>query len=695
MNPFRRHRPKLELSRYVDGELRPAQSRTVRAHLEDCPRCRRVVQEYRQIAEAARSFQPDPPDDRILERVLERRAAGDRVILPVEMPRLPVEPRRAPRWIAAAALVVVGLAAVLALPPLASADRPGLFFMPAVPLPGQVVEVRYTGSERFALAESLVLRARLVTADGRSRLAEVTTLAPDEDGFRGMFRLADSVVYAEFALESLGGDVVDSNGRRYWQLVTADPETGRPSRAALGAQVETLHRRAPVLAIEAAERLTRAYPDRPESWYRRAPIELSVYGSLPKALSAIHEERIKYFSEAQAAGRLEAGDLPWLIGYLRLFGRDAAHVMATIGSAGLMHPILLQWSLIDLQLAGATPAQILTFADSIWMQGNRAPALADAALTAAIEITDRNAVEKWISATLELSGSERRRDLLFLITSSPELARVLVDQLDTMVEGRRWNDAGVRPLHATHAEHTRLIAPLLQDALARSADQLLSDGDTARAITHYRQASEAWWDRDALLEIAAALDAAGAIGASTVAANRADMVGAIRGPAGPRPREGGSRPIDAAWSQLRTDVMHSATNIYLDPAIRVHHSGKPVRVDQIGRGEIRVLAVDDTRYPRRREEDLASLTDALDRVGVRFIHVLAGADPETCARQSSAVCDPDRQLVHELGVARTLDFFVMDRQGRIRFAHVPADQIVLLPSVLRAALPQPPPIASK
>ena len=52
------------LSGYVDGELTQAQNQKVRLHLEDCPGCRGLVDDLRQIREAAMTTHfPVPTDE--------------------------------------------------------------------------------------------------------------------------------------------------------------------------------------------------------------------------------------------------------------------------------------------------------------------------------------------------------------------------------------------------------------------------------------------------------------------------------------------------------------------------------------------------------------------------------------------------------------------------------------------------------
>lgn len=83
-------------------------------HLADCDSCRRRLAATREVrAAVSRQTAVEPPAD-LFQRILDRRAAGDRVILPIE-PIQPPGPRIRGAWGAAmAAVALVGV--VLAAP---------------------------------------------------------------------------------------------------------------------------------------------------------------------------------------------------------------------------------------------------------------------------------------------------------------------------------------------------------------------------------------------------------------------------------------------------------------------------------------------------------------------------------------------------------------------------------------------------
>ncbi len=94
MRMFLRHPSFARLSRFADGELSGRRRERTARHLAECARCREEVAFIRRAGEVARSIPARPPSDDLLEDILERRAAGERVLLPTSNPDPPVRRRR-------------------------------------------------------------------------------------------------------------------------------------------------------------------------------------------------------------------------------------------------------------------------------------------------------------------------------------------------------------------------------------------------------------------------------------------------------------------------------------------------------------------------------------------------------------------------------------------------------------------------
>src|SRR5690606_1492764 len=123
MNRIFGHPTFVALSRYADGELDSRRRARVASHLVRCARCRETVDFIHALGEAARSLPaPEPPADAV-ERVLARRASGERVILPTADP-VPLETGRGRIGpLVAATVAALIAAAVLVTVPRLDAER--------------------------------------------------------------------------------------------------------------------------------------------------------------------------------------------------------------------------------------------------------------------------------------------------------------------------------------------------------------------------------------------------------------------------------------------------------------------------------------------------------------------------------------------------------------------------------------------
>src|SRR5882762_7153471 len=104
------------LSEYLDGELAPAESRRLEAHLLDCTECALALDGLRRIVERARSLESTPPPEDLWPMIASRigasgsigRAAGSTVQRSFDGWRLSLT---LPQLAAAAALLMVFSAA--------------------------------------------------------------------------------------------------------------------------------------------------------------------------------------------------------------------------------------------------------------------------------------------------------------------------------------------------------------------------------------------------------------------------------------------------------------------------------------------------------------------------------------------------------------------------------------------------------
>lgn len=234
-------------------------------HLETCARCRARVHAIRDVIDDVRRPGAGAPFG--FDRIADRIAAGDRVLLPIERSRHQAS-RRPRRAIAVAAMIVLLLAAIIVGVPEAVAEKSELWFTPEKPRAGATLSLRYQATTRLRGEDRLIVRARYHTAARglEPRTEVIGELRRSRGGrFEGSAALPDSAVYAVLAVENVDASFVDSYGERWEVLVHG--EDGRPLFAALRARANDNRTRNTLIASEATRDMAELYPDRAESWY--------------------------------------------------------------------------------------------------------------------------------------------------------------------------------------------------------------------------------------------------------------------------------------------------------------------------------------------------------------------------------------------------------------------------------------------
>lgn len=180
-----RHRTVSELAALDD--LTGRRRDRVRTHLADCPSCRRTLSFTREVRRvAAQVTAPSAPA--ILDRILDRRAAGERVILPVAEAGIPRRRLLVPLAAGATLLAAVAMAAQLVMSgngdgparaPAPEAAAPvesaavGIAIVPAA----EPADVRITGAPGIHVevtlhdGPELGVRGRGAATDARFRMA--------------------------------------------------------------------------------------------------------------------------------------------------------------------------------------------------------------------------------------------------------------------------------------------------------------------------------------------------------------------------------------------------------------------------------------------------------------------------------------------------------------------------------------------
>ena len=352
------HPSEIALSRFSTAESSAADRRRLSAHLAGCARCRGIVASYRSIATAAagEGYPVAPAGE--LQRILGRRGAGERVILPTADPlRRPERRRWAPLATAAGIAAILAATLVVRAPDVTASDMSGeLHLAPAVPRPGQSVMVRYHAPSTLAAEPELVLRARYrsATANDHSRAAVLSLTRLRRTGaatFEGSFVLPDTVAFALLAVEDTAGRRDDDNDGRLWELPVGAGD-GKPSLVSLLQRRQEYMGRSWEKAHATARRITELYPNAPEGWHWLLWYDLEILGAAKRdSLRADHGPRLAAFHRHLSTRTDVPGDrLSTMYLYARLLKDSTveAYWRERLGREAPGHPYAVQNMVIDL-----------------------------------------------------------------------------------------------------------------------------------------------------------------------------------------------------------------------------------------------------------------------------------------------------------------------------------------------------------
>jgi thiol-disulfide isomerase/thioredoxin len=303
MRIFARHPDAETLSQYAAHALNGDERLATGSHLERCTRCRETVKVLRHLTDlGAESVESESQDD-ILARVLDARAASARALLPTAEP-VPIRSGRLPLAAGAGIAAIVAVVYLFSIRNVSAGSRTGsLKFEPAAPQPGQMVRATYEPNAPLARFDSVILRARFRRSvddwynEGPMQ-RRVGVMHRSDGGFTLEFRLPDSVVFAVFAVESPGADLIDDKDQQFWDLVTVD-QSGKPLFEALVQKQRDLMGRSFEEGLRTTRTLVALYPDDPEAGSLVTGFERFVFGEqIADSLIPGHRRR---FAELQAA----------------------------------------------------------------------------------------------------------------------------------------------------------------------------------------------------------------------------------------------------------------------------------------------------------------------------------------------------------------------------------------------------------
>jgi peroxiredoxin len=697
------------LSRYVDRELERGRHERVAAHLASCARCRATIRFVHELRAVARALPvPDPAED-ALERILARRAAGERVILPVSGP-VAVEPAPRRRLLPAAVILIPLLVAstlIFGVPRL-RADRSRLEFSPAAPTAGQTVRVIYESGAALEGEARLTLRARYRYADGRVVQGTVAELARRGDEFAGVVDLPDSVVYAVFAVEDPEAERVDSNGRRLWELLIHD-DRGRPLFEALRERRIDLMGRNWEEAHETAREMVRRYPDRVEGWSTLLGFDLEVAGpTVLDSVIEVHRERFERLAsryEAVAAGpAADPREIAALVMYAELLGDEASadRWRDRLVERFPDHPQAVEARIVEVtRRFRGDPVRRLAEIEAIWREiGQGHPSAVAYGITAAYEAGDAAALGEWIDRYAEYDPSSSWE--LLLTTARHSMAKTEWAQRLREEIGRLDGPAGEeRDLHLTRSDQRGRRERARRQLLVALGATLLELGRTEEALDTLRLAVVHRWEPHLYRTVADLMlargDTAGAVSELAKAAvdplTNANAVSHIA-------RRGialaGGAGWDAALARARAGVREEvlATSVrrkISEDAPLVDLQGNTASLLDLLGARVTVVAFwSPSSGPAIRDlPELQRLAERLEPKGIGVVaitrHEPAGglkAYMESHAITFPVFIDRRGAAARIFGQWGTPEYYIVDHEGRIRFEHSDLEDILWQASVL-------------
>lgn len=653
---LKRHPSYATLNRFADSELGPRRRRRVANHLAACDRCRKDVTFIRQAGEVARSLAKPPLPDGLLERVLERRAAGERVILPLESPGAVQGrgPKAAPVVAAVLTLFAVGLFVSTGL---LQADRPDFRTLPERPRAGQPLTVEYDGGYEFSDLDQLSLRTRFVTGSGRSWQQLGGILRRGDDGiFRARLQLHDSVVYAAFAVESQDGDRVDHNGGRLWDVMAHGPD-GRPTLEALTQRYVDIVARDVPEASRTVESMTGLYPESPRGWWLKAAA--AGRGSGDDSTTAFYRDRLRDLERSFAESPpSDPDDFAFLALFAGTMGElaDLQHWTAEAERRGARSRWLaLARTAVVRAYERLPPAQALRELETIWQESPTAVAsIAGNAWALALRARDWDAALRWLRRFRESAGYASPSVMLSQLRDAFGPRRALDwaqshahDELLRMEAHRRLNRTPQESERALDADRQQILATMASMAMATGRPELAED----LAL----QGLTVAWQTEALASIGGVLlevgDTANAAAAfARVAADPA----APPIPAAITARPGWTERLETARYALIRHVLEGSVVRYLPTEVAPDSGPRVIAFLSFCGAE--ALAVRDLPA----EIVTVYATSVVDSVRARL---------NECGLKVPVKPDPDGRIADAFGLKAFESLFVTGAAGRLRFSH--------------------------
>jgi len=732
MRIFARHPDAETLSQYAARTLNGDERLATGKHLERCTKCRETVKMLRQLTDLGAESVESPSQGDILTRVLDARAAGARALLPTAEP-VGVRSRRLPLAAGVGVAAIIAVVYLFSIRNASAGSRTGtLTFKPAAPQPGQMVRVTYEPNAPLARFDSVILRARFrrpVDEDYNDGMMQSRVGAMHRSGgrFTLEFRLPDSVVFAVFAVESPGADIIDDKDQQLWDLVMVD-EAGKPLFDALVQKQRDLMGRSFEEGLRTTRTLAALYPDDPEAGGMVPVFERWVLGEhIADSLSPGHRRRFAAFQAAlgeklELPARIIAGMAHfaialddsgashyWIARFQKSFPNDPEVLSREENRLASQYIKGKQEPNGSYRVLETQPAYFQEL-ESVWrkLEPTHDPYLESVAHNAfahAMDARDTAHVRIWASRSYRLArdvpgwSDYLGKELLQYPTLRDTAEAWLRNGVHILAEGR---DAD-RRLWATVSVQREMNRSAAQPILASLGKALIEDGHLDAGLDTLRLAASYGWNPQALRSVGDALIARGDTAAALQSYARvvADpgtpvaLKDSIRSTVSRAGDANWERLVQTAAQEMRQSVLQRAAPRSLNGPFRLMtKSGAIHSLADVVNNKVTVLMFWSPYcgFSLQPLHDLDLLNDRLASQGAQVVTIVDqpfSKDLEQALRvhragRLSVFYDFRSDAHRAFSSFGTPDYYVLDSNGRVVFQHSSLEE---LPRQVAALLP--------
>ena len=502
------------------------------AHVRACAQCRESLAFLEQLAGDVAALPAPAVSSDLKERVLARRARGDRTILPAVDSARASSKRR--KWMpvvgVAAATLVVGAGMLLTSTPdvEAGAINGTMTLSSTTPRNGEQIAVRFRPGALLGRFPALRVRARVRTKDGQSYTAgvpviTVAQLVREKDGsLTGAFTLPDSIVFAALAVEDTAATEVDDNGGRTWEVMRSG-SNGKVIYDAFEQRLNDLMGRNWEEGYATARRLVAAYPDEIGAWSWLKAFN-SWMGIEADSIAVLHSARVAAFDrKLRAQPSPSSDDISKMYWYAsRVDSVTTEYWRQRLLREAPTKPFAIQVRISEVMRKmwkDNDTATALVGLERIWPDArlDRREQVAGEAVDLASGIGDTTALRRWTErlADLPIGGSSRsssaslNRYLAMNFVRIPSLRAEGLQKLRAELARLSVPAAIPRALDETNEGFHERLDRSTRATYAALGKGLVLDGKQRAALDTLSLAAAAGWNVDVFRDVRTASLAAG------------------------------------------------------------------------------------------------------------------------------------------------------------------------------------------